>query len=226
MRLADLDPPIEIETGDHPRACVIWLHGLGADGNDFVPLVPELRLPGNWPVRFIFPHAPYRPVTVNNGAVMRAWYDINWGEGGFYQNQAQLKESVSVVDELVAREEKRGIPGHRVVLAGFSQGGAVVMQALMQLSRPVAGVIALSAPVTHLEDLLKAAPAINAGKPILLAHGTYDDIVPYRLGEQSHRLLEGAGWAVQWLSYPMGHSVCAEEVDRISGWLQQVLSPC
>jgi phospholipase/carboxylesterase len=217
-------PPIVIETGPNPRASIIWLHGLGADGHDFEPIVPELRLPSANPVRFIFPHAPFRPVTWNNGYVMRAWYDIDVTEQGFYQNLEHLREAGAAVHRYVAREIESGIESDRIVLAGFSQGGAVALHAGLRSSTRLAGLMCLSAPTPYLDPLLGDIETENAGIPVFLAHGTQDGVVPFMLGERAHQALTATGFDVQWCSYDMGHEVCAKEIADISAWLHRVLA--
>lgn len=216
-------PALIIETGSQPVASVIWLHGLGADGHDFEPLVPQLRLPADLPVRFIFPHAPYRPVTWNNGHVMRAWYDIAMTERGFYQNVEHLREAEATVHEFVARERARGMESSRIVLAGFSQGGAVVLHAGLHYSSPLAGILCLSAPVPYLDQLLTSIEPANTDTPIFLAHGEQDSIAPFELAQRAHERLIAAGLGVEWHRYVMDHGVCAQEVADISSWLCRIL---
>ena len=210
---------IAIETGPRPQAAVIWLHGLGADGHDFEPIVPELRLASA--VRFVFPHAPVRPVTINNGMRMRAWYDILQFGGGA-EDEAGIRESQRLVEGLVQQERKRGIQSESIVLAGFSQGGAVALQAALRQTERLAGVLALSTYLPLAAHLHEASPA-NRATPIFMAHGTFDDIIPLRRAEQSRDLLEQSGYAVEWHSYPMPHSVSAEEIRDIAQFLGRVL---
>ena len=216
---------VEQDTGPSPGWCVLWLHGLGADGHDFAPIVPELVRPG-WPaVRFVFPHAPVRPVTINNGMRMRAWYDIrNFSAdelgGGDRADSAGVFESVAQVEALVAREAARGIPPGRVVLAGFSQGGAVALAAGLRRTEPLAGVVALS---TYLPMAPRANEDLGPGalrQPVFMAHGSDDPVVPVAAGEHSRRVLETLGFTLAWHRYPMGHSVCAEEIRDLGDWLQ------
>jgi len=224
MKIESLDPPIEIETGSHPVASVIWLHGLGADGHDFEPIVPELNLPVGLPLRFVFPHAPNRPVTWNNGYVMRAWYDISVTERGFYQNPAHLLEAEAIVHEYVARERARGVTSAHILLAGFSQGGAVAMHAGLHYSSALAGILSLSAPMPYLDRLLANVNPANRNTPIFMAHGDQDAVVPFGLGQRAQEQAVAAGLNVQWHRYGMGHSVCAEEIADISRWLQGVVA--
>jgi len=213
---------VVIETGAHPVASVIWLHGLGADGHDFEPIVPELQLPSGLAVRFIFPHALFRPVTWNNGYVMRAWYDIAMTERGFSQNLGHLREAEAAVHGYVAGERARGIASARIVVAGFSQGGAVALHAGLHYAERLAGILCLSAPTPDLERLLSEGSPANTATPIFLAHGEQDAVVPYVLGRRAHEVL-AAGRQVEWHSYLMGHGVCGQEIADISGWLSRVL---
>jgi phospholipase/carboxylesterase len=209
---------VERETAPAPAASVIWLHGLGADGYDFDPIVPALRLPGGPEIRYVFPHAPVRPVTINNGIAMRAWYDIVAIQRGAREDEAGIRDSGEAIAALIRREAERGIPPHRVVLAGFSQGGAIALHAGLRYPEKLAGIIALS---TYLP--LRAAASefheANARTPIFMAHGSLDPVVPPILGEESARLLAEAGYDVQFKSYVMPHSVCPQEVEDIRGWM-------
>lgn len=209
---------IERETGPTPAWAVIWLHGLGADGHDFVPLVPELVRPG-WPaIRFLFPHAPVRAVTINNGTRMRAWYGIVDFDLANRADETGVLESAAQVDALIAREGARGIPASRVILAGFSQGGAVTLAAGLRRREPLAGLVGLSTylPAAHSAD---AALVDGANRqPVFMAHGTQDPVVPSFAGQQSAALLRQFGFDVQWTTYPMPHSVCAEEVIALGDW--------
>jgi phospholipase/carboxylesterase len=214
---------VELETAANPDSSVIWLHGLGADGNDFVPIVPELRLPSNLAVRFVFPHAPVRPVTLNNGFRMRAWYDIYNADLANRADMAGVRESQSQVEALIARETARGIDSARVIVAGFSQGGAIALYAGLRHASRLAGIMALSTYLVAGDALAGEASAANRGVPIFMAHGTADPMVRYPWGEASKQALLAAGYAVEWHAYPMQHSVCMEEVEAISGWLQRVL---
>jgi len=210
---------IEIQTGERPEASVIWLHGLGADGHDFEPIVPELRL--SRAARFIFPHAPVRPVTINNGMRMRAWYDI-FQFGGGPEDEAGLRASQGLLSELISQETKRGIAANKILLAGFSQGGAIVLQTGLRHPERLAGIMALSTYLP-LQEKISEALAANRDIPIFMAHGTYDDIIPLRRAEQSKDLLLKSGYAVEWHTYPMPHSVCPEEIGHISQFLAKTL---
>ena len=219
----DLDPPIELQTTTTPSSAVFWLHGLGADGHDFAGIVPELTLPAHIGVRFVFPHAPMRPVTINGGMVMRAWYDIALGEGGFVQNGAQLTESVDILGRLIERELDRGIPVTRVVVAGFSQGGAVALHTALRFPQRLAGAVVLSAPVPYLDELLRDANPANADLPLFLAHGVGDPMVPFAFGEAVSARLRDAGWPVEWHPYNVAHGVTMEEIRDIGRFLTLVL---
>jgi phospholipase/carboxylesterase len=206
-------------------ASVIWMHGLGADGTDFLPLVPELRLPENVAPRFIFPNAPVRPVTVNNGMSMRAWYDI-YGPGiRDREDAAGIRASAAVVHGLMDRECATGISARRIVVAGFSQGGAIALQAGLRYPQPLAGILALSTYLPLAATLAGEATAANRAIAILMCHGLQDPIVPLDLARKSFAALKAQGYAPQLLEYPMQHSLCAPEVIAISHWLVQVLPP-
>jgi phospholipase/carboxylesterase len=206
---------VEIETGPNPAASVIWLHGLGADGHDFEPIVPELRL--QKPVRFVFPHAPVRPVTINNGMRMRAWYDI-FQFGGGAEDEAGIRASQKAVEELMAAEK-----GRKIVLAGFSQGGAIVLQTALRQPERLAGVMALSTYLPLAARLEAERHKANHDLPIFMAHGEYDDIIPLKRAEASRDALKRLGYNVEWHTYPMPHSVCAPEIAHISSYLAAIL---
>lgn len=215
---------IERDTGPDPRWAVIWLHGLGADGNDFVPLVPEL-VRREWPAtRFVFPHAPVRPVTINGGAPMRAWYDIRELDLANRADEQGVAESVAQVEALIAREGERGIPPGRIILAGFSQGGAVTLAAGLRRREPLAGLVALS---TYMPAAQGAQAALVEGasrQPVFMAHGSEDPVVPYLAGKQSAGLLRRLGFEVDWHVYPMQHSVSGEEVRDLGNWFNARLA--
>lgn len=217
---------IEIETGKNPTAAVIWMHGLGADGNDFVPIVTELGLGGAPAVRFVFPHAPMRPVTINNGYVMRAWYDVSFGdlEGKSRRADEQgVRASQAQIGALIENEKKRGIPAESIVLAGFSQGGAIALHTGLRYPERLAGLMALSTYLPLAEALPTEGSEANRATPIFMAHGLQDQIVPLAMGAGSMTYLKGLGYAVEWHQYPMQHSVMVEEIRDIGAWLRKVL---
>jgi phospholipase/carboxylesterase len=215
-------PAIEIETKPKPSHTVIWLHGLGADGNDFVPVVKELKLPPLG-IRFVFPHAPMRPVTINGGFVMRAWYDIAYQELAFKEDERGLRESQKLIEELIVRENTRSIPSSRIVLAGFSQGGVLALQTGLRQSKPLAGLMALSSylPMSPMIEVERNAASNSV--PIFMGHGITDNIVPLALGKMSRDTLIKLGYEVEWHQYTMPHSVCPEELADIGVWLKRVL---
>ena len=218
---------IRIETGASPTASVIWLHGLGADGNDFVPIVQELDLAGAPPIRFVFPHAPMQAVSINNGYVMRAWYDIKWGDLEGKSKQADergVRASESAVARLIESEIAAGIASDKIVLAGFSQGGAIALQTAFRYPKRLAGVMALSTYLPLHENLATEAAADNRKIPVFMAHGTQDNVVAYQMGSRSRDLLVKEGYDVEWHEYPMPHSVCLEELGDLGAWLRKVLA--
>jgi phospholipase/carboxylesterase len=212
-------PSVVVETGARPVGAVIWLHGLGADGHDFAPMVPELRLPPSLPLRFVFPHAPVRPVTINGGMRMRAWYDIKSFDAKGRADAAGVHESSGHVEELVLAERARDIDAGRIVLAGFSQGGAIALHWALSAPRELAGVVALS---TYLPLELPARAAERPAFPVFMAHGTEDNMVPFQAGRLSAVRVRESGATVEWHEYPMGHSVCPEEIADIRNWLLRV----
>ena len=219
----ELLPHIELATGAEPRGTIIWMHGLGADGWDFVPLVRELPLPGEVPLRFIFPHAPERPVTINNGYVMRAWYDISMNDIARLPDEQGIRESQAAVERLIARERDRGIDSTRIVLAGFSQGGVIALQAGLRHPNRLAGIVALSTYLALEESLEAEASAANRATPIFMGHGTQDEIVPIKLAQVSRDALKRHGYDVEWDSWPMPHAVCGEEIEAVARFLGRVL---
>jgi phospholipase/carboxylesterase len=221
--VADLLETIEIETATTPAASIVWMHGLGADGNDFVDIVPELRLPADRGVRFVFPHAPMRPVTINNGYVMRAWYDIRDDGGVRREDPAGVRASQAAIEALVARERGRGVPASAIVLAGFSQGGAMALHTGLRHPERLAGVMALSCSLPLADTLAAEAAAANRAVPIFMAHGTHDQMIPKARAQRAHDTLTGLSYEVEWHEYPMPHSVCMEEVADIAAWLVRVL---
>ncbi len=221
--MPDLLETIEIETAPAARASMIWMHGLGADGHDFAPIIPELDLPQTLAVRFVFPHAPMRPVTINAGMVMRAWYDV-LELGGGREDEAGVRASQILVEALIAREKSRGIPADRIVLAGFSQGAVMALQTGLRHPERLAGIMALSCYVPLARTLAAETTAANRDAPIFMAHGIYDDLIPVARARRSRDLLLGLGYGVEWREYPMPHSVSGEEVGDISRWLQEALT--
>jgi phospholipase/carboxylesterase len=214
---------VEVETGANPTGAVIWLHGLGADGHDFEPIVPELVRPGERALRFVFPHAPIRPVTLNGGFAMRAWYDIVSLERRGPEDEAGIRASQATVETLIRRENARGIATSRIVLAGFSQGGSVALFAGTRYAEKLAGIMGLSCYLLLAGQLAAERSSANQATPIFLAHGLEDPIVAPLLGEQARTALVAAGYSVEWHSYPMPHSVCPQEVADIAQWLRRLL---
>lgn len=215
---------IEHCTSQNPDACIIWLHGLGADGNDFAGIVPELRLPDSLRLRFIFPHAPYRPITLNNGYVMRGWYDIASLQLGKTEDAVGIEESAEQMNAFIERELNRGIPRERIVLAGFSQGGAIALYTGLRQSQALAGIMALSTYVPLSASLAAELPQ-HRQQSIFMAHGLHDDIVKYQYGVESRMWLLNQGYQPEWHDYPMAHSVCMEEIADIRRWLLGRLLP-
>jgi len=227
--IVPLPETVEIEPQQRPIGSVIWLHGLGADGHDFEPVVPELRMPDSLPLRFVFPHAPVRPVTINGGMSMRAWYDIVSLDRAGPQDEAGIRESAATLEALVEREHSRGIPFQHIAVAGFSQGGSLALHMGLRYAQRLAGIIALSTWLP-LGETLEREVARNPGSqprdiPIFLAHGSYDPMLPVGLGHQSCEVLRELGYTVEWHEYPMPHSVCAEEIDDIREWLLEAYMP-
>jgi len=218
----ELPSLVELATGAEPAGTVIWLHGLGADGWDFVPIVRELPLPDSLALRFVFPHAPERAVTINNGMVMRAWYDIAMNDIARLPDARGIRESQAQVEALIAREGSRGVDAARIVLAGFSQGGAIALHLGLREPRRLAGVLALSTYLPLAASLAREKSAPNAGLPIFMAHGSYDPVIPLAAAETSRGVLEREGFTVDWHVYPMPHSVCAPEIAAIGEWLDRL----
>ena len=221
--MPELLDAIEIETGKNPTASIIWLHGLGADGNDFAPIVPELRLP-QLAIRFVFPHAPVRPVTINGGMRMRAWYDITDGANR-REDERGVRASQVLIEALIGREKERGTKAGRLVLAGFSQGGAIALHTGLRHPERIAGIMALSTYVPVGEKLSAEASTANRDVPIFMGHGSDDPIIPLVRAEQSRNLLKSLGYPAEWHKYAMPHSVCPEELADIDTWLGKVLGP-
>jgi phospholipase/carboxylesterase len=215
--MAERTPPIILQTGKQPSHSIIWLHGLGADGQDFVPIVDELDLPGA--VRYIFPHAPMRPVTINGGFVMRAWYDIAGLSMDAQQDTAGIRASQILIEELVNREVTNGIMPGQIFLAGFSQGGAIALHTAMRQTAPLGGVLALSTYLPLANSAAREALANTKATPVFMAHGRNDPVIPYALGEGSRDALRELGYEVEWHEYAMQHSVSEEELRDIETWL-------
>lgn len=210
-----------LEPSTPATSAVIWLHGLGADGFDFVPVVDELHLPASLATRFIFPHAEQRPVSINNGYVMRAWYDIKVLDSGLrLEDDPGIRGSEAVVRRYIEQQIAQGIPANRIVIAGFSQGGAIALQTGLRYPQRLGGVMALSTYLPLRDSVAKEAAAANRDLPILMCHGAYDGVLPLGMGEASRDLLQGLGYQIEWHSYPMQHQVCLEEINEISRWLQ------
>ncbi len=214
---------VEIATGDNPAAAIIWMHGLGADGNDFVPIVRELDLTGLPAIRFVFPHADTMPVTINNGYVMRAWYDILGMDLVRREDEAGLRASQARIEQLIAREIARGIPAERIVLAGFSQGCAMTLQTGLRHPQRLAGLMCLSGYLPLADKIAAERSAANQQTPIFMAHGRGDNVVLINRAEASREMLTSLGYAIAWREYMMPHSVCEEEIDDIGDWLRSVL---
>ena len=218
--MAELDA-IQMETGNNPDAAVIWLHGLGANGNDFVPIVEQLHLPESLSIRFIFPHAPIRPITINQGMQMPGWYDVSSLSIVDEEDEAGISESSAAIHDLCQTQEEQGISAKRIILAGFSQGGAIALHCALNYPKPLGGIMALSAYLprcSHLET------SNNRNLSVFMAHGTQDDMVAPSYGKRSCQRLQKAGYEVAWHEYPMAHSVCIEEIQDISSWLQARLT--
>jgi phospholipase/carboxylesterase len=218
--MTELLDAIELETGKNPTTSVIWLHGLGADGHDFEAIVPELDLPAI-PIRFVFPHAPMQPVTINAGMVMRAWYDVS-DAAIRREDEAGVRASQALLEALIAQEKQRGTSANRVLLAGFSQGGAVALHTGLRYRERLAGIMALSCYLPVADKLAAEVHAANRDVPVFMAHGTLDPVVAISRAVQSRELLGREGYTVEWHEYNMPHSVCAQEIRDISTWLQRV----
>lgn len=207
------------ETGTDPQWAVLWLHGLGADGNDFAPIVPELLRP-HWPaIRFVFPHAPVQPITINNGVPMRAWYDIVSMDFRSRADAAGVAASVQALDTLIDQQVAAGIPAERILLAGFSQGGAVILSAVLRRSRPIGGLIALSTYLPDPETAAAQRAPDGIRPPVFMAHGVQDPVIPQAIAAHTAQTLKDLGFPLEWRSYPMAHQVCAEELEALGDWL-------
>lgn len=215
-------PHLSVETAANPDASIIWLHGLGADGHDFEPIVPQLGLDPKLAARFIFPHAPAMPVTINGGYIMPAWYDIRQTDLGIEHDHAGIEQSHRAIRLLIEQEIMRGIAPDRIVLAGFSQGAAMSLYTGLRQSQPLAGIMALSGYLL-LPKEIDTIEAAALAAPIFMAHGVHDPVVPFALGDNCRRQLAGMGADIEWHSYPMEHSVCFEEMRQIGNWLNTIL---
>jgi phospholipase/carboxylesterase len=222
--MADLLESLEIETAPDPDAAVVWMHGLGADGHDFEPIVPELRLPATARVRFVFPHAPLRPVTINQGHVMRAWYDVRALAGVRREDEAGVRQSARQIEALLARERERGIAPRRIVIAGFSQGGAMALHVGVRYPDRLAGILALSCYLPLADALDAERSPANRDVPIFWAHGLHDPMIPLAMAEQGREQVAARAYQIEWHQYPIPHSVSAEEIADVARWLERVLA--
>lgn len=224
-----LPQTVEVDAGPDPQGAVIWLHGLGADGHDFEPIVPELDLGADVRLRYVFPHAPARPVTINGGMSMRAWYDILTLDRGGPQDEDGIRASGAILEGLIAREHERGIPFEKIVVAGFSQGGAIALHTTTRFEQKLGGLMALSTYIplrdTLDDEVFGNAKSQSRDLKIFMAHGSFDPVLPIGLGESTRDLLQANGFRVEWHDYPMAHAVCAEEITHIRGWLNAIYSP-
>jgi phospholipase/carboxylesterase len=220
--MSELDSII-IETQPKPNAAIIWLHGLGADGSDFVPIVDQLQLPSHYAIRFVFPHAPVRPITINQGYQMAGWYDISSLSMDENEDEAGIKESSAILKQLCEEQEAEGIPSSRIILAGFSQGGAIALHCGCRYPKPLAGIMALSTYLALPDSLSDEISDYADETPVFMAHGRQDEVVAYEYGRHSMEQLDANNIEVQWNEYDMGHAVCLEEIQHIRQWLMQQL---
>ncbi len=220
--MAELET-VEVETGPDPEASVIWMHGLGADAHDFEPAVPLLQLDSGRSVRFVFPNAPARPVTLNGGMRMRAWYDLISIDRNAAEDEAGIRASAAGIEALIRRERERGVGADRIVIAGFSQGGAMALFTALRYAEAIAGIIALSTYVPIAQATLSEASAANRNTSIFMAHGQFDDVVPVNFARSSRKRLHQLGYDVEWHEYPMAHSVIPEELTDIKAFLDSVI---
>lgn len=216
-------PSVVLDAPGQHTATVIWMHGLGADGNDFVPVVPMLGLAADHGIKFVFPNAPQRPVTVNGGMVMPAWYDILGVDFGSKQDEQGIRGSQAEIEKIIAAEVAAGIPADRIVLAGFSQGGVIALHTGLRHQNKLAGILALSTYLALHESLDSEAAEANKATAIWMAHGNYDPVIPFRFAEQSRDRLQQAGYPLEWQAYPMEHQVVMEQIHEIGSWLKKVL---
>jgi phospholipase/carboxylesterase len=225
----ELPQTVEVETGPDPRGTIIWLHGLGADGHDFEPIVPELALAEGVSLRYVFPHAPVRPVTINGGMSMRAWYDILTLDRGGPQDEEGIRASALLLEALIRKEHERGIPSEKIVLAGFSQGGAIALHVATRFEQPLGGLMALSTYIPLRDSLDEEVFANTQSQTrdlkIFMAHGFHDPVLPIGLGESTRDLLQEHGFKVEWRDYQMAHAVCADEIEHIRAWLGTIYLP-
>jgi len=219
----DLLPTYNLETGAHPTHSIIWMHGLGADGNDFVPIVSELNLFPDVPIRFVFPHAPMRSITINNGYVMRAWYDISYNNLSHEEDEIGIRESHKAIDKLIDHEISCGIKPENIIIAGFSQGGAMALHVGLRQKNNLAGILALSCYLPLANTLFTEVQPANSSIPILMVHGKGDLVIPVKLAKASRDLLLKANYEVEWHEYAMEHAVCAEEIVDISSWIRRII---
>lgn len=223
--MSDILDCVEIEPNspESPAiASIIWLHGLGANGHDFETIVPELRLPQEIPIRFVFPHSPSRPITINNGHVMPGWFDILDLESRDNADKTGILESVHQLEQLIQRENERGIPSNKIILAGFSQGGVIALHTALQYKEPLAGIMVLSSYLPLVEYLEEQLNESNKNTPVFWAHGQYDPVLKIGLGQSAYKQLQHWGYKTEWHEYPMEHQVCTEEIQHISQWLQSL----
>ncbi|GAC21736.1 alpha/beta hydrolase [Paraglaciecola arctica] len=216
-------PYVEVNPKSKAKATVIWLHGLGDSGNGFAPIVPDLKLPDELGIRFVFPHAPTRPVTINNDMLMRAWYDITSLDFNNRADSQGVKESSALVANLIEKEIAQGIPANKIVLAGFSQGGVIALNLGTRYDKSLAGIMFMSSYMSEPEKLSAEAHPANKNTPIFMAHGTHDDVVPIFMGNAAFKVLESNGYQASWHEYAMQHNVCMQQLNDISNWLQQKL---
>lgn len=221
---AELLPFVEVNPQTQHDAVVIWLHGLGDSGNGFAPIVPQLNLPADHKIRFVFPHAPIRPVTINNGFQMRAWYDIKSMNFEDRADKAGVEESAAMVEALIESEIAKGVPAERVILAGFSQGGVITYYVGARLKKKIAGMICLSTYMSDNPNTFKEWSDVNKSTAIFAAHGQFDDVVPIQLGKNAYTNMKDNGFNISWKDYPMQHNVCLEQLHDISRWLQEQLA--
>jgi phospholipase/carboxylesterase len=216
-------PYVEVNPTSQAKATVIWLHGLGDSGNGFAPIVPDLKLPDELGIRFVFPHAPMRPVTINNGMTMRAWYDITSLDFNNRADSQGVKESSALVADLIEKEIAKGIPANKIVLVGFSQGGVIALNLGTRFEKSLAGVMSMSSYMSESEKLNDEAHSANKNTPFFVAHGTHDDVVPVFMGNTAFKVLESNGYQATWHEYAMQHNVCMQQLNDISSWLKEKL---